>query len=110
MMLDNISFAHLYVAAFRKVEIQQLILKKIGKQFQILNLLETHTKYETEVSIKRRFPGIKFYFNHSPPQTNRETHKEECKGTLIAFQQGMLKVKDFQIHVQGRLSTLHFDI
>ena len=83
-----------------------MILKKIGKQFQVLNLVETHTKYETEVSIKRRFPGIEFFFNLGPPQSNRESHKEGCKGTLIALQQGILKVKNFQIHVQGRLLTL----
>ena len=66
IMLDNISFTHLNVATFTKVEIQQLILKKIGKQFQVLNLVETHMKYKTEVSIRRRFPEVEFFSNHGP--------------------------------------------
>ena len=102
MALDSISFAHLNVATFTKVEIQQLILKRIGKQFQVLNLVETHMKSETEISLKRRFPTIEFYFNHGTPQNNRETHREGCKG--------LIDVKNFQIHREGRLSTIDFDI
>ena len=109
MVLDSISFAHLNVACFTKVEIQQLILKQIGKHFQVLNLVENHTQSKTEIGLKRRFPTSEFYFNHGPPQNNREMHKEGCKGTLITFQQGLLKVKDFKIHMQGRLSTLDFE-
>ena len=109
-MLDNISFAHLNVASFTRVEIQQLILKRIGKHFQVLNLVETHTKQDTEESTRRRFPEIEFYFNHSQSQANRENHNDGCRGTLIALKLGALKTKNFQIHVPGRLSSLDFDI
>ena len=78
MVLDKIKLAHLNVAVFTKTEMQLHILKQIGKKFNMINLVETHTKPRTKIEIRRKFPGIEFYFNHGPPQTNRESHKEAC--------------------------------
>ena len=87
---------------------QQHILKQLGRKVQIVNLVETHSKPETKILIRKRFPGIEFYFNHGPPQQNRESHHESCRGTLIAFQEGLIKADRFQIHIQGSLATVDF--
>ena len=108
MVLDKIKLAHLNVASFTKTEMQQHILKQIGRKFHMINLVKTHTKPRTKIEIKRKFPGIEFYFNHGPLQTTRESHQEACRGTLIAFQKDLIKVDAFQILVEGRLSVLYF--
>ena len=108
MALDKLRLAHLNVAAFTKTEMQLHILKQLGKKFNMVNLVETHTKPRTEIEIKKKFPGIEFYFNHGPPQLNKEDKREACRGTLIAFQEGPINVDNFQIIIEGRLSVLDF--
>ena len=110
MALDKLRLAHLNVAAFTKTEMQLHILKQLGRKFNMVNLVETHTKPRTEIEIKKKFPGIEFYFNHGPPQLNKEDKREACRGTLIAFQEGLIKVDNFQIIIEGRLSVLDFQI
>ena len=109
-MVDSIRFAHLNASAFTRSEIQHMILKKLGKGIQILNVVETHTTPQLEYGLKKKYPNLTFFFNHGDKQANRERHREGRKGTMIIVVNDLFKIGEFKIHITGQLSTLRLHI
>ena len=87
-----------------------MILKKLGKGIQILNVVETHTTPELEYGLKKKYPNLTFFFNHGNKQANREKHREGRKGTMIIVVNDLFKIGEFKIHITGQLSTLRLHI
>ena len=87
-----------------------MILKKLGKGIQKLNVVETHTTPQLEYGLKKKYPNLTFYFNHGDKQANRERHREGRKGTMIIVVNDLFKIGEFKIHITGQLSTLRLHI
>ena len=86
-MVDNLRIAHLNVQAFNDSVKQNALLKRVGFDYNILHLCETHSTPRTKASVKKAYPRLEFFFNHGPPfkerADGRRNEKEMKKGTLI---------------------------
>ena len=113
-MIDNLRIAHLNVRAFNDSVKQNALLKRVGFEYDILHLSETHSTPRTEASVKKAYPHLEFYFNHGPPFKERadgtRNEKEKRKGTLIVFPSNLEKASAFKIITMGQLSTLDIKI
>ena len=65
-MIDNLRIAHLNVRAFNDPVKQNSLLKRVGYEYDILHLAETHSLPRTEAVVKKSYPHLEFYFNHRP--------------------------------------------
>ena len=88
-MIDNLRIAHLNVRAFNDPVKQNSLLKRVGYEFDILHLAETHSSPRTKAVVKKSYPHLEFYFNHGPEfrerTDGRQNDKEQAKGTLVVF-------------------------
>ena len=88
-MKDNLRIAHLNVQTFNDSVKQNSLLKRVGFEFDILHLAETHSSPTTEAVVKKSYPHLEFYFNHGPEFKERidgrQNDKEQAKGTLVVF-------------------------
>ena len=113
-MIDNLRIAHLNVRAFNDTVKQNALLKRVGYEYDILHLAETHSSPKTEAVVKKSYPHLEFYFNHGPEfkerSDGRRNDKEQAKGTLIVFSSNLAKVSSFKVLIQGQLSCLDMQI
>ena len=111
-MIDNLRIAHLNVRTFNDPVKQNSLLRRVGFEYDILHLVETHSTPRTEAIVKKSYPHLEFYFNHGPQfntaEGGRQNDKEQAKGTLIVFPSNLGKAAAFNIIVSGQLS--HLDI
>ena len=109
-MIDNLRISHLNVRAFNDQVKQNSLLKRVGYEYDILHLAETHSSPRTEAVVKKSYPHLEFYFNHGPQfkerLDGRRNDKEQVKGTLIVFPSSLGKASAFKILIQGQLSCL----
>ena len=56
-MIDNLRIAHLNVRAFNDPVKQNTLLKKVGYDYDILHLAETHSSPKTEAVVKKILPS-----------------------------------------------------
>ena len=113
-MIDNLRISHLNVRTFNNPIKQNSLLKRVGFEFDILNLAETHSSPRTEAIVKKSYPHLEFYFNHGPEFKERtdgkKNDKEQAKGTLVVFPSNLGKVSAFKILIPGQLSCLDIKI
>ena len=113
-MIDNLKIAHLNVRTFNNSVKQNSLLKRVGFEFDILHLAETHSSPRTEAIVKKSYPHLEFYFNHGPEFKERtdgkKNDKEQAKGTLIVFPSNLGKALAFKILISGQLSCLDIKI
>ena len=113
-MIDNLRISHLNVRAFNDTVKQNALLKRVGYEYDILHLAETHSSPRTEAVVKKSYPHLEFYFNHGPEfkerSDGRRNDKEQAKGTLIVFSSNLAKVSSFKVLIQGQLSCLDMQI
>ena len=113
-MIDNLKIAHLNVRTFNDSVKQNSLLRRVGFEFDILHLAETHSSPWTEATVKRSYPHLEFYFNHGPEFKERtdgkKNDKEQAKGTLIVFPSNLGKASAFKILIPGQLSCLDIKI
>ena len=107
-MIDNLRIAHLNVRAFNDSVKQNALLKRVGFDYDVLHLSETHSTPRTEASVKKAYPHLEFYFKERADGTRNE--KEKKKGTLIVFPSNLGKASAFKIITIGQLSTLDIKI
>ena len=113
-MIDNLRIAHLNVQAFNDPVKQNSLLKRVGYEYDILHLAETHSSPKTEAVVKKSYPHLEFYFNHGPQfkerSDGRRHDKEQAKGTVIVFPSNLGKASAFKILISGQLSCLDLKI
>ena len=82
-MIDNLRISHLNVRAFNDTVKQNALLKRVGYEYDILHLAETHSSPKTEAVVKKSYPHLEFYFNHGPEfkerSDGRRNDKEQAK-------------------------------
>ena len=61
-MIDNLRIAHLNVRAFNDSVKQNALLKRVGFEYDILHLSETHSTPKTEASVKKAYLHLEFFF------------------------------------------------
>ena len=103
-MIDNLRIAHLNVRAFNDTVKQNSLLRRVGYEYDILHLVETHSTPRTEAIVKKSYPHLEF----NTTEGGRQNDKEQAKGTLIVFPSNLGKAAAFNIIVSGQLS--HLDI
>ena len=113
-MIDNLRIAHLNVRAFNDPVKQNTLLKRVGYEYDILHLVETHSSPKTEAVVKKSYPHLEFYFNHGPQfkerSDGRRHDKEQAKGTVIVFPSNLGKASTFKTLIPGQLSCLDLRI
>ena len=74
-MIDNLRIAHLNVQASNDPVKQNSLLRRVGFEYDILHLVETHSTPRTEAIVKKSYPHLEFYFNHGPEFKERSDGK-----------------------------------
>ena len=81
--IDKLRIAHLNVRAFNNPVKKNSLFKRVGYEFDILHLAETHSSPKTEAVVKKSYPHLEFYFNHGPEfkerSDGRQNDKEQAK-------------------------------
>ena len=108
-MADRIRISHQNVASITTREKQHFFLKSVGKDNEILNLVETHSSPQVEFSIRKMYPHLTMFFNHGPKMAVKKggrkmPKKEHIKGTLTIFAPSLIKDAVHTIIIPGMLS------
>ena len=112
-MTDRLRIIHKNVASITTREKQHFFLRSVGKENEILNLVDTHSTHPVESSIRKKYPHLTMFFNHGPKMAVKKgciQKKEYKKGTLTVFAPSLIKDATHTIIIPGMLSYIDFQI